>query len=170
MYADFLDYAEPVQQLLTMGVYSEKDLQRNRPLGRERVRRRLVNAAFIAYSALYPAEDGQLHSVLLEHHLPNEKKWPGGWLVREVFGIPFRPVAINPAWLTWNNGLVTRLAQAAYDERQLPSGFLEHAHLAVLADALEEAGCDDPVILDHLRSPGPHVRGCLALDVVLGKA
>ena len=38
------------------------------------------------------------------------------------------------------------------------------------ADALEEAGCDDAAILDHLRSPGPHVRGCWALDMLLGKS
>jgi hypothetical protein len=41
--------------------------------------------------------------------------------------------------------------------------------LAVLADALEEAGCNDAEILTHLRSPGPHVRGCWALDLILGK-
>ena len=41
--------------------------------------------------------------------------------------------------------------------------------LAVLFDALEEAGCDDAEILNHLRSPGPHVRGCWAVDLLLGK-
>jgi hypothetical protein len=39
----------------------------------------------------------------------------------------------------------------------------------VLADALEDAGCSDAGLLGHLRSPGPHVRGCWALDLVLGK-
>jgi hypothetical protein len=39
----------------------------------------------------------------------------------------------------------------------------------VLADALEEAGCDERAVLDHCRGPGPHVRGCWALDLVLGK-
>jgi hypothetical protein len=38
-----------------------------------------------------------------------------------------------------------------------------------LADALEDAGCTDADILSHLRSPGPHVRGCWALDLLLGK-
>jgi hypothetical protein len=42
--------------------------------------------------------------------------------------------------------------------------------LAVLADALEEAGCADALLLAHLRSPGPHVRGCFALDAVRGKS
>jgi hypothetical protein len=41
---------------------------------------------------------------------------------------------------------------------------------ALLADALEDAGCTDAELLGHLRSPGPHVRGCWAVDLVLGKS
>jgi len=41
--------------------------------------------------------------------------------------------------------------------------------LPILADALEEAGCDDVDVLAHLRGPGPHARGCWALDLVLGR-
>jgi hypothetical protein len=41
--------------------------------------------------------------------------------------------------------------------------------LPILADALEEAGCDEPALLAHCRSDGPHVRGCWAVDLVLGK-
>jgi hypothetical protein len=41
------------------------------------------------------------------------------------------------------------------------------ARLVVLADALEEAGCQDWEFLAHLRGPGPHVRGCWALDLIL---
>jgi hypothetical protein len=41
--------------------------------------------------------------------------------------------------------------------------------LPILADALEDAGCTDADLLGHLRSPGPHVRGCWAVDLVLGK-
>ena len=62
-----------------------------------------------------------------------------------------------------------RLARPAYEDRLLPSGHLDPVRLAVLADALEEAGCTDESILTHLRSAGPHVRGCWALDLVLGK-
>ena len=61
------------------------------------------------------------------------------------------------------------LAEAAYDRRHLPSGELDPARLAVLADALEEAGCTDPDLLDHLRGPGPHYRGCWVIDLLLGK-
>jgi hypothetical protein len=72
-------------------------------------------------------------------------------LLREVFGNPLWPVAADPAWLSWHDGTVVKLAQAAYGNRQLPSGLLDDAHLAVLADALEEAGCRQANILDHLR-------------------
>jgi hypothetical protein len=41
--------------------------------------------------------------------------------------------------------------------------------LPILADALEDAGCDNGDILSHCRSPGPHVRGCWAVDLILGK-
>ncbi len=87
-------------------------------------------------------------------------------LLRELFGNPFRPVALD---LTWRSPATLHLAQAAYDERDLPSGSLDPARLAVLADALESAGCDSAETLDHLRGPGPHVRGCWALDLLLGK-
>jgi hypothetical protein len=49
------------------------------------------------------------------------------------------------------------------------SRHFDPACLARLADALEDAGCTDPELLGHLRSPGPHVRGCWAVDLVLGK-
>jgi hypothetical protein len=65
---------------------------------------------------------------------------------------------------------VASLARAAYEERALPSGEFDAARLAVLADALEEEGCDNTDILTHLRSPGPHVRGCWAVDLLLGKS
>ncbi|MGL4554267.1 MAG: hypothetical protein ACRC33_24145 [Gemmataceae bacterium] len=60
------------------------------------------------------------------------------------------------------------LARAACADRLLPAGTLDPARLAVLADALEEAGASGD-LLAHLRSSGPHVRGCWALDLVLGR-
>ncbi|MBY0230451.1 MAG: hypothetical protein K2W96_14295 [Gemmataceae bacterium] len=83
-----------------------------------------------------------------------------------MLGNPFRPVAFTS---TSRTTVVMSLAQAAYDERLLPSGHLDLSRLAVLPDALEEAGCTDEAILSHLRSPGPHVRGCWALDLILDK-
>jgi hypothetical protein len=90
-------------------------------------------------------------------------------LVRDIF-VPFGgPRGIDPAWLAWNGSAVERLARAAYEERRLPEGTLGPPRLALLADALEDAGCVDPGLLGHLRGPGPHVRGCWALDLLLGK-
>jgi len=90
---------------------------------------------------------------------------PAGYL-RDVFGNPFRPVAGDPAWLT---PTVVSLARAAYDERLLLSGELDRDRLLILADALEEAGCTNPSLLGHLRGSGPHVLGCWAVDLLLGK-
>ncbi|HEY7308375.1 MAG TPA: hypothetical protein VH643_03330 [Gemmataceae bacterium] len=91
-------------------------------------------------------------------------------LFRDVVGNPFRPVSIGESWLRWNGGTIVQLAQSAYEERHLPAGTLDNGRLAVLADALEEAGCTDADILGHLRGPGPHVRGCWAVDLLLGKS
>jgi hypothetical protein len=88
-------------------------------------------------------------------------------LLRDIIGNPFCPVALTHAWQTPE---VVALAQAAYDERELPAGTLDLARLAVLADALEDAGCDQADLLAHLRGPGPHVRGCWAVDLILGKS
>jgi hypothetical protein len=79
--------------------------------------------------------------------------------VRDIFGNLFRPVTIDPAWLS---ATVTQLAQAIYQE-------LAFDRLPILADSLEEAGCTEVAILEHLRGPGPHVRGCWVVDLLLGK-
>jgi hypothetical protein len=84
-------------------------------------------------------------------------------LARDIFGSPFRPVVVDPAWLLWNGGLVRRLAQSVYADRAFD-------RRPVLGDALEEAGCTDADILSHCRSGGPHVRGCWVVDALLGKA
>jgi hypothetical protein len=90
-------------------------------------------------------------------------------LLRDLFGNPFRPAAVAPACLMWHDGAVVSLARTAYEERGLPSGRLDAARLAVLADMLEGAGATDAELLGHLRGPGPHARGCWALDAVLSK-
>jgi hypothetical protein len=84
-------------------------------------------------------------------------------LIREIVGNPFRAVVLDPSCVT---PTVSSLAQAAYDERRMPSGELDPTRLTVLADALEEAGCTEAGILDHLRGPGPHVRGCWPVDLL----
>ena len=82
-------------------------------------------------------------------------------LLRDIFGNPFRPVAFDPAWRT---STVVALARGMYDTR-------DFAPMPILADALQDAGCDHPDILDHCRDPeGTHVRGCWVVDLVLGKS
>jgi hypothetical protein len=80
-------------------------------------------------------------------------------ILHDIFGNPFRPVSVDPEWRTSD---VLALAQSIYEERAFE-------RLPILADALQYAGCDSDDILTHLRGPGPHVRGCWALDLVLGK-
>lgn len=81
----------------------------------------------------------------------------------------FRTIAVDPVWRTWNDGSNVKLAEAIYEQRDLPGGHLDAGRLAILADALEEAGCTDEAILSHCRGPGPHVRGCWVVDLILGK-
>jgi hypothetical protein len=83
-------------------------------------------------------------------------------LLRDIIGNPFRPAKLDPGWLSWNDGTVGKIAQAVYDERAFD-------RLGILADALEDAGCTDAGILEHLHQPGPHVRGCWVVDLLLGK-
>jgi hypothetical protein len=81
-------------------------------------------------------------------------------LLRDIFGNPFRPVACDTAWLTSD---VIALACGIYDERAFD-------RTPILADALQDAGCDSADVLDHCRGAGPHVRGCWVVDLLLGKA
>jgi hypothetical protein len=83
-------------------------------------------------------------------------------LIREVIGNPFRSCWLAPAWLAWEGGLVVQLAEMIYEEQAFE-------RMPILGDALEEAGCTDEEILDHCRRGGHHVRGCWALDLVLGR-
>jgi len=96
-------------------------------------------------------------------HVEQEKEIA---ILRDILGNPFRPLSITPDWLT---PTVLSLAQAAYDNRSLPSGTLDNERLAILADALEDVGCENADILNHCRQPGEHVRGCWVVDAILEK-
>jgi hypothetical protein len=144
-------------------------------------------AAIAAYSASLPTErtgskrphsplsiahrawgDGMFNAETRTSSLSVEEACiAGATLVREIFGNPFRPVVLSPGWCA---PAVLALAQATYDNRTLPAGTLEPERLAVLADALEEAGCTDADILGHLRGPGLHYRGCWCVDTLLNKS
>jgi hypothetical protein len=88
-----------------------------------------------------------------------------GWPARRprlrqvLFGDPCRPVSLDPSWLT---STVVVLARGISDEGAVD-------RLPILADALQEAGCDHSEILDHCRGPGPHVRGCWVVDLLLAE-
>jgi hypothetical protein len=79
---------------------------------------------------------------------------------RDIFGNPFRPVIFNPDWHT---STAVALAEGMYNSRDFSA-------MPILADALEDAGCDSEDILQHCREPNvTHVRGCWVVDLVLGK-
>jgi len=80
--------------------------------------------------------------------------------VRDIVGNPFRPPVFDPLW---RSETALALAAGIYAERAFD-------RLPILADALEDAGCEDTDILGHCRGPGPHVRGCWVVDLLLGKA
>ena len=79
----------------------------------------------------------------------------GSWTVAATW----RAAPLDPLCLVWNGGTVGRIAAGIYEERAFD-------RLPILADALEDAGCTDPALLTHCRGPGPHVRGCWAVDLL----
>ncbi|QDU20563.1 hypothetical protein [Urbifossiella limnaea] len=79
--------------------------------------------------------------------------------LRDIFGNPFHPVVFSPEWRT---EAVVALARGIYEERAWD-------RMPVLADALEDAGCDCIELLEYCRGPNTHVRGCWLVDLVLGK-
>jgi len=96
-------------------------------------------------------------------HVAEPSELSEGDLVRDLFGpLPFRPVPLDPSWLAWNTGTVAAVAGHIYAGRSF------HA-LPALADALQDAGCDNEDILGHCRSGGDHVRGCWVVDLLLGR-
>jgi hypothetical protein len=85
---------------------------------------------------------------------------PEATLVREIFGDPFRPVKAEPEWLTSD---VVALARDIYAKRAFD-------RMGILADALQDAGCDNTDVLGHCYEHlGEHVRGCWVVDMLLGK-
>jgi hypothetical protein len=81
-------------------------------------------------------------------------------LLREVVGNPYRPVALDPAWLTSD---VRALATGIHADRAFD-------RMPILADALQDAGCADEYVLRHCRDARQmHIRGCWVVDLLLGK-
>ena len=82
-------------------------------------------------------------------------------LLLEIFGNPFRPIPFLPEWRT---DTAVSLAAQMYESRDFSA-------MPILADALQDAGCDNEDVLNHCRDANQtHVRGCWVVDHVLGKA
>ncbi|VTS03599.1 Uncharacterized protein OS=Sorangium cellulosum (strain So ce56) GN=sce5710 PE=4 SV=1 [Gemmata massiliana] len=89
---------------------------------------------------------------------PATQRWLAD-LIRDAFGNPFRPA---PFYSSWRSSTAVALASQMYESRDFGA-------MPILADALQDAGCDSADVLDHCRGSGPHVRGCWVVDLVLGK-
>jgi hypothetical protein len=101
-----------------------------------------------------------LHAVgYLVENRPVEGPRLAADVIRDVMGDPVHPVALRHSWLRREGGAVRHLADAIATE-------CRYDELPILADALEDAGCTEPALLEHCRGPGPHVRGCWALDLL----
>ncbi|MFO0822610.1 MAG: hypothetical protein U0792_05725 [Gemmataceae bacterium] len=120
----------------------------------------VVNASWWSVEAVYQEA--------VYYGAPNPETWKQSradeelaqtQLLRCIFGNPFRPAVLDPEWRT---STVVQLARGIYDDRDFD-------RLPILADALQDAGCDNPEVLNHCRQPGPHARGCWVVDLVLGK-
>lgn len=84
------------------------------------------------------------------------------WL-RDIFPSPFRPKFVNRDWFAWNEATATTLAEQRYASQDFSA-------MPILADALQDAGCDNDDVLGHCRDANAtHVRGCWVCDLVLGK-
>ncbi|WP_439631302.1 hypothetical protein [Gemmata sp.] len=82
-------------------------------------------------------------------------------IFRDIFGNPFRPVTFDPAWRT---STAVAIARGMYESRNFDA-------MPILADALQDAGCEDEAVLTHCREASlAHVRGCWVADLVLGKS
>jgi hypothetical protein len=82
-------------------------------------------------------------------------------LIRDLYGNPFREVKYDK---TWRTDTAVSLARTMYDLR-------EFGAMPILADALQDVGCDNADVLDHCRDTAlTHVRGCWVVDLVLGKS
>ena len=78
-------------------------------------------------------------------------------LLREIAG----PDWTDPRWPRWRTTDVRALARGIHRDQAFD-------RLPILADALQDAGCDDEDVLNHCRRPGGHVRGCWVVDLALG--
>jgi hypothetical protein len=146
-------------ELVKRGALSEGALTGGEWRVDEAIRTRLLAAAELAYISTIGYTRGEREPNRLTSFI-SVVNWPGRWLVDCILGNPFRPITLDPSWRT---EAVTALATGIYADRAFD-------RLPILADALQEAGCEDEDVLAHCRNDGPHARGCWVVDLVLGKA
>jgi hypothetical protein len=108
---------------------------------------------------LGPSPLAQLAVEFLMRDRPTEGAFLAADIIRDVLGDPFHPVALRHSWLRREGRAVRHLADAIAVEGR-------YNELPILADALEDAGCTERALLEHCRGPGPHIRGCWALDLL----
>jgi hypothetical protein len=116
----------------------------------EDIRENVMPVTFCAVDALWitTRQDSEKERAVQPHFL------------RDIFGNPFRSLTIDPSWQT---STVVALAEGIYQDRAFD-------RMPILADALQDAGCDNEDILNHCRQPSEHVRGCWVVDLILGKS
>jgi hypothetical protein len=128
--------------------------------GKTHLSRLICEFGTFDFSAVTPTPSWWADAVATERQVrPPQVRTAKAQSLRCIFGNPFRPLSIDPSWLTTD---VVVLATGIYQDRAFD-------RMPILADALQDAGCDNADILDHCRGPGPHVRGCWVVDLVLGK-
>ncbi len=128
---------------------------------REAMTPETLSSFFLAFLGHHPKTEWILMSGTVYYRIASEtNRLIQPTLLREVFGNPFRPITLDPSWLT---SKAVTLATCIYEEKAFD-------RMPILADALQDAGCDNEDILNHCRQPGEHVRGCFVVDLVLGKS
>jgi hypothetical protein len=127
-----------------------------------------ASASHVAALATVEASGRFQGSLLVTEPWLRERKLQAA-VLRDILGNPFRPQSVDPSWLVSNGGVVSSMAQATYADKRAPDGTLDLHRFPILTDALEDAGCSDETLLSHLRGPGPHVRGCWVIDLLLHK-
>jgi hypothetical protein len=137
------EHSEAVLRAAIQAVCRFEDMRSDRAFGADIAYRVLLNDGWYA----------------AEWTIGNWSGRPCGHIIDDIFGNPFRPVTFDPAWRT---DTALTLARTMYDARDFSA-------MPILADALQDVGCDRADILDHCRGPGPHVRGCWVVDPVLSK-
>jgi hypothetical protein len=143
-------------EAMTVEGPADEVVDRSRPQG-EDAKNDAAACAAVCLALWAPAHWGAFQPIL----------WGEGLLGRSllnkllgcVFRVPYHRIHFHP---TWRTDAVLGLARGIYEDRAFD-------RLPILADALQDAGCEDEAILGHCRGDGPHVRGCWVVDLVLGK-